>query len=69
MSIREELIRAINELSEEELQAVWDYVNFLRESEEVEPTNEELEALARGRAEFERGEYVEWRHLKQSEGA
>lgn len=65
MSIRDELIKAINGMSEEELQAVRDYINLLREPEEVEPTDEELEALTKGRAEFERGEYVRWRDIKR----
>jgi len=64
MSIREEIIKAIETLTEEELEAVRDYINFLREPEEVIPTEEEREALVRGREEYERGEYVKWRDLK-----
>lgn len=65
MSIREEIIKAIETLTEEELEAVIDYINFLREPEEVTPTEEEREALARGREEYNRGEYARWRDLKK----
>ncbi len=37
MSIREEIIKAIETLTEEELEAVIDCINFLREPEEVTP--------------------------------
>ncbi|KUK11900.1 MAG: Uncharacterized protein XD51_1184 [Moorella sp. 60_41] len=67
MSIREEIIRAIETLTEEELEAVRDYISFLREPEEVIPTEEEREALVRGREEYKRGEYVKWRDLKGAE--
>ena len=58
MGIREELLKAIEDMREEELEAVWDYVRLLREPEEAEPTAEEREAIARG-------EYVKWDDFKQ----
>ncbi|HHY99093.1 MAG TPA: hypothetical protein GX509_10190 [Firmicutes bacterium] len=66
MSIREELIKAIEAMDEENLEAVLDYVRLLQEPEEVEPTEEERTAIARGREEFARGEYVRWRELKRN---
>jgi len=66
MGIREELIKAIETMDEENLKAVLDYVRLLQEPEEVEPTEEERTAIARGREEFARGEYVRWRELKQN---
>ncbi|NSW83182.1 MAG: hypothetical protein HPY90_07890 [Syntrophothermus sp.] len=66
MSIREELLKAIEAMSEEDLRAVLDYVRLLQEPEEVEPTEEEREAIARGREEYARGEYMKWRGLKRS---
>ena len=64
MGIREELLKAIEGMGEEELEAVWDYVRLLREPEEVESTAEEREAIFRGRAEYDRGEYVKWRDIR-----
>jgi hypothetical protein len=67
VSIREDIIRAIEVMTDEELEAIMDYINFLREPEQVEPTKEERKALARGRDEYARGEYVRWRDIKGSE--
>lgn len=66
MSIREELIKAIEAMDEENLEAVLDYVRLLQEPEEVEPTAEERTAIARGREEFAHGEYARWRELKRN---
>ena len=66
MSIREELIKAIEAMDEENLEAVLDYVRLLQEPEEVEPTEEERTAITRGREEIARGEYVRWRELKRN---
>ena len=46
MGIREELIKAIEGMGEEELEAVWDYVRLLREPEEAGSTAEERKAIA-----------------------
>ncbi len=64
MDVKEELISLIRQMPAEELQAVMDYVHFLRQSEEVEPTEEELRIIARGRAEFAGGECLGWRSIK-----
>lgn len=66
MSVREELIKAIEALDEESLEAVLDYVRLLQEPEEVEPLAEERAAIARGREEFARGECAKWRELKRN---
>jgi len=67
MSVRKDIVELIKVMTEEELEAVRDYIYFLREPEEVEPTEEERKALARGRAEYASGEYVRWRDIKGSE--
>jgi hypothetical protein len=64
MNIKEELIKAINNLPEEALEGVLDYVRFIQEPEEVEPTEDELRAIARGQEEYAKGEYVLWRDIK-----
>jgi hypothetical protein len=64
MTIRDELLKIIASMSEEELSAVMEYIRFLREPEEVEPTAEELRDVARGREEYTRGEYVVWRSVR-----
>ena len=66
MSVREELIKAIEAMDEESLEAVLDYVRLLQEPEEVEPSAEERAVIARGREEFARGEYAKWRELKRN---
>ncbi len=48
MSIREDIKKVIDKLSEEDLDAVMEYLRFVLEPEEVEPTEEEAEAVARG---------------------
>lgn len=66
MKVREEIDKALDSLSEEALEAVLDYVCFVKEPEEVEPTEEESRALAKGKEEFARGEYVKWREIKNN---
>lgn len=63
MSIREDIKKAIDKLSEEELDAVMEYLRFVLEPEEVEPTEEEAEVVARGRKERAAGEVVRWRNV------
>ncbi|OPX20581.1 MAG: hypothetical protein BZ151_03310 [Desulfobacca sp. 4484_104] len=60
MTVREEIIKALDALPEEALEAVLQYVKFIQEPEEVEPTAEELEAIAKGEKAFAKGEYVSW---------
>jgi hypothetical protein len=64
MTLREAVIKEIEGLSEEALEGVLEYIKFMKEPPEVEATEEELEAIARGRDEYERGEYVRWRDIK-----
>jgi hypothetical protein len=64
MTLRDELFKIIADMSEEELSAVMEYIRFLREPEEVEPTADELRDIARGREEYPRGEFVVWRSVK-----
>lgn len=64
MDVREELVNLIRQMPDEELQAVMDYVHFLRRPEEAEPTEDELRAIARGKDEFAKGECVSWRSIK-----
>lgn len=61
MNIREEIIKALDTLSEESLEGVLEYVRFIQEPEEVEPTEEETAIIARGKAEIANGELVDWR--------
>jgi len=65
MNIREEIIKALDTLSEESLEGVLEYVKFIQEPEEVEPTQEEIAIIARGKAEIARGDLVDWRDLKK----
>jgi hypothetical protein len=64
MSIREEINKVLNTLPEESLEAVLEYARFIQEPEEVEPTEAEIKAIARGREEYAKGEYVSWRDIK-----
>ena len=65
MNLREEIIKSLNHLSEEDLEGVLEYINFIQEPEEVEATTEEVAAIARGKQEIARGEVVRWRDLKK----
>ena len=64
MTVREAVLKAIAELPDEELESVLDYVRLMKEPPEVGASEEELESIARGREEYERGEYVRWRDVK-----
>jgi hypothetical protein len=64
MDIREEIIKALDTLSEESLEGVLEYVKFIQEPEEVEATEEELKAIAKGEEAYAKGEYVRWRDVK-----
>jgi hypothetical protein len=64
MSIREKINKELNSLPEESLEAVLEYIRFIQEPEEVEPTEGEIKAIARGREEYAKGEYVSWRDIK-----
>ncbi len=60
MSIRDEINQVLNTLPEESLE----YARFIQEPDEVEPTEAEIKAIARGREEYAKGEYVSWRDIK-----
>ena len=64
MNIREEIIKSLNNLSEEALEGVLEYIRFIQEPEEVEPTAEDLKAIAKGEEAYAKGEYVRWRDVK-----
>jgi hypothetical protein len=64
MNLREEIIKNLNNLSEEDLEGVLEYINFIQEPEEVEATEEELRAIAKGEEAYAKGEYVRWRDVK-----
>jgi hypothetical protein len=64
MNIREEIIKTLDTLREEELEGVLDYIRFIQEPEEVEPTAEEIAIIARGKEEIARGEVMPWRDIK-----
>ena len=66
MNTREEIKKVIDTLPEEALEGVLDYVRFIQEPEEVEPTEEEIKAIARGKEEIARGEVVRWRDIKKN---
>ena len=51
MNISKEIIK-VNTLSEDALEGVLEYIRFIQEPEEVEPTAEEVAAIARGKQEI-----------------
>lgn len=65
MNIREEIIKTLDTLREEDLEGVLDYIRFIQEPEEVEPTAEEIAIIARGKEEIASGDLVDWRDLKK----
>ena len=65
MNIREEIIKNLNTLSEDALEGVLEYIRFIQEPEEVEPTAEEIAIIARGKEEIATGDLVDWRDLKK----
>jgi hypothetical protein len=64
MNIREKIIKSLNTLSEDALEGVLEYIRFIQEPEEVEPTEEELKAITEGEKAYAKGEYVRWRDVK-----
>jgi len=64
MDIRAEIIKSLNTLSDEALEGVLEYIRFIQEPEEVEPTKEDLKAIAEGEEAYAKGEYVKWRDVK-----
>lgn len=64
MNLREEIINSLNTLSEDALEGVLEYIRFIQEPEEVEATEEDLKAIAKGEEAYGKGEYVRWRDVK-----
>jgi hypothetical protein len=65
MNLREEIHNALEKLPDEALEGVLDYIRFIQEPEEVEPTAEEIAIIARGKEEIASGDLVDWRDLKK----
>ena len=57
---RQDLIRRLEALSDEHVLAVLEYIDFMRDSLDADPTDEDLQAIKKGRQEYARGQYVEW---------
>lgn len=66
MNIREELDKVLDTLPDDSLEAILEYARFIQEPEEVEPTEEERKAIARGREEMARGEVVRWKDIRKN---
>ena len=67
MNLHEEIIKNLDTLSEDALEGVLEYIQFIQEPEEVEPTEEEIAIIARGKEEIASGDVVDWRDLKRLE--
>jgi hypothetical protein len=65
MNLRAEIIKNLDTLSEDALEGVLEYIRFIQEPEEVEPTTEEIAIIARGKEEIASGDLVDWRDLKK----
>jgi hypothetical protein len=64
MNIREEIVKALDRVADEALEGVLDYIRLVQEPEEVDPTAEELKAIAAGEEAHAKGDYVRWRDIK-----
>jgi hypothetical protein len=64
MNLRDELIRAINKLPDEAIEGVLDYVRFIQEPEEIEPTEADLKAITLGEEAYAKGDYVKWKDIR-----
>jgi len=65
MNLRAEIIKNLDTLSEDALEGVLEYMQFIQEPAEVEPTADEIAAVARGKEEIAGGEVVGWRDMKR----
>ncbi len=65
MNVREEVKKALDQLPEDALEGVLEYIQFITGPAEVEPSQEERKAIKRGREEFSRGEYVNWEDIRE----
>ena len=59
--IREKILEAIEKLKDEELEGVLAYIKLIQEPEEIEPTQEEKEAIKQGREDFQKGDFIIWK--------
>jgi hypothetical protein len=59
--VRQDLMRRLETLSDEHVMALLEYIDFIRDSQDADPTEDDLQAITKGREEYARGEYVEWR--------
>ena len=59
-NIRRDLIKTIQALDDENLLAVREYIQFIQDAGEEQPTVEDLESISIGRQEYARGEFVTW---------
>ena len=57
-NVRHYLIKTIESMDDENLLAVKDYIDFLTESVEEEPSETDIEDIMKGREQFQQGEYV-----------
>ena len=64
--IREKILEAIEKLKDEELEGVLAYIKLIQEPEEIEPTQEEKEAIKQGREDFQKGDFIIWKSFKRS---
>jgi len=64
MNLREEIHNALEKLPDDALEGVLDYIRFIQEPEEVEPTAEEIAIIARGKEKIASGDSVPWRDIK-----
>lgn len=64
--IREKILEAIEKLKDEELEGVMDYIKLIQEPEEIEPTQEEKEAIKQGREDFQKGDFIRWKDCQSS---
>lgn len=63
---KELIVKALDRLPPEALEGVLEYIEFISEPETVAPTDDELEAIQRGEAEYRKGEYSRWRDIKRN---
>ena len=59
--IREKILEAIEKLKDEELEGVLAYIKLIQEPEEIDPTQEEKEAIKQGREDFQKGDFIIWK--------
>lgn len=63
MTVKEAIHQLVDALSDEEAEALLDYLNMLADPDEL--TEEELVRVRQAKAEMDRGEYVTLEELRQ----